>query len=152
MASNVNGKNRRIRGKFTALPEVVLATEKYAGLSAYAVKLLVDIARQYNGRNNGDLQAAYSLMKKCGWRSKGTLAAATKELQQAGFIELTRRGGMNLGPNLWAMTWEPIHECKNGRGGLKTDANPTATPSRLYQDKNKIAVRNTDQPVRNTDQ
>lgn len=170
MGRNVSNKGRRIKGRFTRLPEVVLATRKYSRLSAYAVKLLVDIARQYNGLNNGDLQATYSLMKDQGWRSKGTLAAATRELQEAGFIEMTRQGGMNLGPSLWAVTWEAIDECRDARGRRKTDSPPTRIPTRLYLDEKqnchsecgpdssesrpakRRTVRNADQTVRNADQ
>jgi hypothetical protein len=134
MGKSTNNKGRRNTGRFTRLPEEVLRTRKYASLSAHAVKLLVDLARQYNGFNNGDLCAAFSLMKHNGWRSKGTLSEAARELQRAGFIEQTRTGGRNAGPHLWALTWEPIDDCTDKAGHRKIDVKPTQIPSRLYRD------------------
>lgn len=134
MGKNINSKGRRRAGKFTALPEEVLRTRKYSRLSSHAVKLLVDLARQYNGFNNGDLCAAFSMMKESGWRSKGTLSEAARALESAGFIERTRTGGRNAGPHLWALTWEPIDECIDKIGRCKLDVKPTQLPSRLYRD------------------
>ena len=89
------------------------------GLSASANKLLLDMFAQYNGFNNGDLCAAYEgIMRAKGWRSENTLRKAIKELQTAGILVLTRQGGRNKTPNLYALTCYPIDEC----GGKLTPA------------------------------
>ncbi len=133
MASNVNGKNRRIKGGFLMIPHEVLRSPAYRSLSPSAVKLLVDIAGQYNGKNNGDLTACMALMKPRGWRSTSTLNRAKRELLSGGLIEQTRQGGMNLGPNLYAITWKPIDECTDKKGRPRHDATPTTKPSGLWK-------------------
>lgn len=132
MANNVNGKGRRIKGGFLAIPHDVLRSEAYCSLSPSAVKLLVDIAGQFTGNNNGDLTACMSLMSDRGWRSTATLHRAKRELLQAGLIEQTRQGGMNMGPTLYAVTWKPIDPCETKRG-RRHDATPTKTPSNLWR-------------------
>lgn len=82
-------------------------------LSAFGSKLLFDILSMYNGFNNGDLACAYDgIMKAKGWKSETTLRKAVKELLAANIIVLTRQGGRNKTPNLYALTCFKIDECK----------------------------------------
>lgn len=112
------------RGFFN-LPNALLNSPDFINLSAKAVKLLIDMGEQYNGRNNGDLCPSITLMKKRGWKSRDQLNKAKKELIERNWIEQTRQGGLNSGPNLYALTWQPIDEC-----GGKIDTRPTTTASR----------------------
>ena len=96
---------------FVMFPLDVLNHETFRTLSPRATKLLIDIAAQYRGSNNGDLCAPMSLMKKRGWNSCDQLAKAKKELIKQDVIQLTRQGGRNK-CNLYALTWFPIDECK----------------------------------------
>lgn len=105
----------------------VLRSNSYAGLSAYAVKLLNDLLSQYYGSNNGDLCATYNVMKKRGWKSKGTLNRAVKELVKTGFIEVSRQGGRHL-CSLYALTFYAIDECKG-----KLDIAATTKPKSLWR-------------------
>ena len=93
------------------------------------MKLLIDVAKQYNGSNNGDLHAAWSILSGQGWHSKGTLSRAIKELIDKGFIELTRQGGKNR-CSLYAVTWRSIDECKG-----KLDVRETRVASNLWNKK-----------------
>lgn len=112
---------------FFGIPSAVWNHPDYIALSPKAVKLFNDIGGQYNGYNNGDLCASITLMKKRGWRSRDQLSKAIKELLARNWIILTRQGGLNMGPNLYAITWQPINEC-NG----KLDVKETLTaPRRL---------------------
>jgi hypothetical protein len=86
-------KARRETGPFLAVPRHVIDSPQYVALSAYGVKLLFDLYAQFRGNNNGDLSAAWSLMKQRGWHSKGTLSRAVKELLAGGWIIVTRQGG-----------------------------------------------------------
>jgi len=74
--------------------------------------MLNDIARQYNGKNNGDLVATWKVMQPKGWSSKTTLKKAIDELIYYGFIVMTQQGGISVGekqrPNLYAVTWQRI--------------------------------------------
>lgn len=118
-------KNRKSQGQFLALPANLTGSEKFIELSAHAVKLIVDLGRQYNGRNNGDLCMTWSLMKNRGWKSQETLNKARKELVNADFIMLTRQGGMHQA-SLYALTWLNIDEC-GGKLEVKATNAPPAT-------------------------
>ena len=133
MPNNTNNKSRRIKGRFIALPHFVINDPKFLELSPGAVKLLIDIAEQFNLKNNGDLCAAFSIMRRRGWKSKDTLNRKLRELIDAGFIQQTRQGGLNNGPNLYAITWKPIDECLDKRGNHKLDVSPTKEPSNLWR-------------------
>lgn len=120
---------RNKKTRFVALPFDVIDSRAYMQLSGSAVRLLVDLVRQFNGANNGDLQASPAPMKARGWAGK-SLQRAKLELLASGLIEKTRRGGLNNGPSLYALTWRPINE-KRGRWPL--EVKPTKTPSFLYR-------------------
>jgi hypothetical protein len=117
-------KGRSESGQFAALPHRCLAHENYTRLSSRAIRLLVDMAYQYNGSNNGDLTAAPSILQKRGWRSKETIRLAILELLHFGWITLTRQGGLNRIANLYAVTFNSIDEC-----GGKLDVQSSRTPS-----------------------
>ena len=96
-------------GGFLALPLAMLNCPKYRALSSSAVKLLIDIASQYNGKNNGDLSAAWKVMKPKGWRSEATLDRAKKELLEAQFIDETRKGNFPNLCSLYGVTFQPLN-------------------------------------------
>ena len=127
-------KGRRSIAPFLNIPKEVLSSEAYLSLGGWEVKLLVDIASQFNGKNNGDLTAAYSVMRERGWNSTGTLNKARKALLDAGLIQETRSGGRHR-CTLYAVTWRGINECKS-----KLDVKPTIAPSNLFQDFAKKAA------------
>lgn len=113
-------KGRNEKGRFVALPHRCLEHENFTRLTTKATKLFLDIAFQFNGSNNGDLTAAFTIMKKRGWNSKETLRLAIDELLHYGWITRTRIGGLNRTPNLYALTIHAIDEC-----GGKLDVKPT---------------------------
>jgi hypothetical protein len=104
----------------------------FIGLSGVQTKLLIDIASQYNGYNNGDLCASLSVLKKRGWNSNDTISNGLKELTARNLIIQTKQGGLGLGPNLYAITWQPIDECKG-----KLDVPATTSASRSFKE-NKV--------------
>ncbi|MFV0478276.1 MAG: hypothetical protein ACK5ME_10625 [Parahaliea sp.] len=116
---------------FGALPRAVWEHPDYCKLSGSAVKLLMDLACQYNGRNNGDLTVAYSILKKRGWSSKDTITNAKDRLLEAGLIICTREGRFtNPGGEcaLYALAWKPINDCPDRRLAVA----PTNTPPRKF--------------------
>lgn len=122
-------KGRKSVNSFAGIPRHVIKSADYRNLSGNAVKLLVALAFQFKGKNNGDLTAAYSVMhEKYGFRSKATLASALKKLLLANIITKTREG-MFLNPGgrcaLYALNWASVDEC-NG----KLDMKPTQLPLR----------------------
>ena len=119
------------QARFVALPHVVLESPDYLGLRSSAKALLVDLAFQYNGRNNGDLTSAFGYMKKRGWCSKQTIASALRELVAAGLVVKTRQGKFqnpHACCDLYALTWQPINECL----GKNLEVSATTTPPRKF--------------------
>ena len=114
-------KGRRTTSFFVMFPYHVLDHAVFKTLSPRATKLVMDLAAQYRGHNNGDLCAPLSLMRKRGWNSSDQLHKAKKELIEKDVIWVTRQGGLNKA-NLYALTWFPIDECKG-----KLDVSPTTT-------------------------
>lgn len=136
---SANHKRARATGRtetrsFAGVPRAVLSTNKYRSLSGWARALLLEIAEQYTGRNNGDLTASWSVMKAKGWRSPGTLEKARKDLLSVGFISLTRQGGRNR-CSLYAVTWYAIDECIDKRTRVsKLDVKSTSVPAGTWRD------------------
>ena len=116
--------------RFGGLPHQVFEHPDYQALGGSAVKLLMDFACQYNGRNNGDLSAAYSQLKDRGWKSRSTISDAVNELLERNIITRTREGRFqNPGATcaLYALNWYPIDECHG-----KLDVAPTRVPPRAF--------------------
>ncbi len=106
--SRAKYKNSKLTENFFPLYHSVLASPAFNALSPYACKLLMDIAWQYKGNNNGDLTVAWSVVSKRGWRSKTTLWRCKAELIKAGFVYVTRKGHMPSTCELLALTWFPL--------------------------------------------
>lgn len=117
-----SAKAGRESGGFAALPHMVIRSEGFTKLSAHAVKLLIDLLAQHRGNNNGDLCAAWKIMKPRGWKSRDTLGRAIVELLTADFIMKSRQGGRHRA-TLYAVTFFKVDEC-----GRKLDIQPTLTP------------------------
>jgi hypothetical protein len=127
-----NEQRRRLKGRgsgsFLMLQHDMIHHPNFSTLSRRATKLLIDIAAQYNGRNNGDLSATLRLMKKRGWRSSDQLFKAKKELVTRGFVLVTRQGGLNQ-CNLYAITWAGVDECEG-----KLDVTPNPRPINAWKE------------------
>lgn len=82
---------RREPGGFAALPHCLLASQVYIGLSAHAVKLLIDLLAQFKGFNNGDLCLAWTIIEKRGWKSRDTLNKARHTTSTTKIISARRR-------------------------------------------------------------
>lgn len=118
----LSAKRKEFPGGFLMLPAELLNCTKYRALSSSSVKLLIDIGSQFNGKNNGDLCAAWKVMKPKGWRSEQTLNTAKKELLEAGFIAETRKGRRPNLCTLYGITWKPLNPSP------KFDIQPYAFP------------------------
>lgn len=119
--------NRRSSPKFFKLEKYILESDEYTELTPKAVKLLIDLCSQFNGKNNGDLTTAWKIMRKKGWKSKDTLYSAIAELEKNDWIIRTRQGGLHK-PNLFAISWLAIDDC-NG----KLDIKPTQKASHKWK-------------------
>ena len=123
MVMNRNKAKGRRGGSppFFQLYHRLLDSERYINLPHPAKSLLMDVARQYNGINNGDLCVTLKVMRKRGWNSNSTLRRALKTLLDADLLILTRQGSLNR-CSLYALSWLPIDECKG-----KLEVKPSRT-------------------------
>jgi hypothetical protein len=131
MASILKTKGRCETGRFVNLPHIVINTQDYIGLSYKSKALLVDIIHQYNGKNNGDLTVAHSILRKRGWKREATIWSAVKELLAVNLIIRTREGQFRNPHSrcaLYAITWQRIDDCH----GKDLDLNPSITPPRKF--------------------
>lgn len=85
-------KDKRDGDRYLALPHVVIDSPSYRELGYPARALLIDIARQYTGSNNGRLVACAKYLKPLGWNSNSTVTRALVELKSAGLLIETRMG------------------------------------------------------------
>lgn len=83
---------KRDSGRFLALPHEVLHSAAYRGLGHVSRSLLVDIAMQYGGHNNGKLTACMKYLRPLGWKSADTITRAKAELLASGLLLETRKG------------------------------------------------------------
>ncbi|ATG89133.1 hypothetical protein [Methylomonas koyamae] len=132
-----NPKRSTLERGFSAKPHHIFRPNFVAGtpspaavLSHKAAHLLDNLTAQYNGKNNGDLSAAPKIMELFGWKSRGSIDESLTELLAYGFIEQTRQGGRNQ-CSLYAITWQPIDECKG-----KLDVKSTVVASNLWKPEN----------------
>lgn len=116
-------------GSAFIIPYTLLRHANFVRLSPIACKLLLDLARQYSGFNNGYLSAALSNLKPMGWRSESTIREAVAECMHYQMIIKSRQGGRNR-CNLFALTWQRIHEKK----GKPLEVGATFAPSNSWKD------------------
>ena len=137
-------KQKRRDGGFVRMPKAILRNPNFVMLSPYANKLLLDLCEQYNGSNNGDLCATWSMMKKRGWKSNATLDITKRELLYYGFIVETQQGGLNL-PSLYALTWFDIDYVGQGTAyEVKQRATDYKQVKKKFNRSKKKQVRQTD--------
>ncbi len=120
-------KNKRDGGAFLAVPMSVLNSKSYLLSGPHARMLLFDLFSQYRGDNNGDLCAAWRVMKPRGWRSEETLGKAKRELLDLRLIVETRKGARPNKASLYAVTWCDLDDCRG-----KLDISPAAFPRGSY--------------------
>jgi len=101
-------KDKRDGHGFLAMPTVVLESPGYRAASHVARALLVDIAMQHNGRNNGRLVACTKYLQPLGWRSNDTVVRARRELLELGLLVETRRGGFPNTAAWYALSWQAL--------------------------------------------
>lgn len=123
-----DARDKRDKGAFISVPLSVLNSRAYIEASAHARMLLLDLFAQYRGDNNGDLCAAWKLMKLRGWKSEATLHQAKKDLLRLGLIVETRKGARPNKASLYAVTWCDLDPC-----GGKLDISPRSFPRGAYR-------------------
>lgn len=103
-------KEKRVEGRYIALPHQVIDSPSYRALGHPARALLIDIARQYSGTNNGRLVACAKYLQPLGWRSNDTVGRALTELKEAGFLVETRMGMRPNRAAWFALAWYSLDD------------------------------------------
>jgi hypothetical protein len=99
----------RIDGRYASVPFSVLNSTVYRQLNGGAVRLLLDLAMQYNGGNNGKLVACDSYLRPLGWTSKASVSRSLNELLASGIITQTRQGRRAHIASWYALCWYGLH-------------------------------------------
>ena len=97
-----------ISGPYSTIPWSVIDSVSFKGSSDKAKALLLALMRQHNGSNNGHLHLAKKWLYNQGWTCDESNRKACRELLERGLIIQTRWGGLNMGPNWFALTWHTI--------------------------------------------
>ena len=97
-----------ITGGYSAIPWTVLDSQSFIGATDKAKSLLFALMRQHNGSNNGHLHLAKAWLSAHGWTCDDNNRKACHELMERGLIIHTKQGGLNMGANLYALTWHEI--------------------------------------------
>lgn len=95
-------------GGFVALPWRVLDSAAYMGLSPTAKALLLEVARQFRGDDNGRMLLSRVYMATRGWYSAGVIQQAKTELLAAGLIFQTVMGYRPAKASWYAVTWRKL--------------------------------------------
>lgn len=111
MPSNVNAKGRKTRGRFALLPHAVMRHPAVATLSHAQFRILVLMAGEYCGTNNGALGLTADQAERQGIGSPQTFYAALRELEHRGLIQRTYPASrVPPRPTMYAITWKPIDQ------------------------------------------
>lgn len=122
---------RKDSGRFALIPKNVMLSEEFLSLTGRAVHLLLAIAAQYSGYNNGNLCAAQKVLRPYGFTSADTIARSLKQLLDVGLLIKTREGLFFGGVSkcaLYALAWQPINDIP-GKG---LTVKPTKAPPRCF--------------------
>ena len=100
-------------GAILVIPHCVLNSEAYLTLSGRAVRLLFDVAMQYNTSNNGALLASWRYMKeKRGWTSSDALNKAKRELIDHALLVETVKGQRPNKASWYGLTWYALDDIR----------------------------------------
>lgn len=118
----VNATGRNETERFVKLDHWMLESASYAALRPVARALLVELARRFNGVNNGQIGLGErEAAERLGMTDRKAVRRAMAELQDAGFIVKTRAGGFNMKARgdrratEWRLTWLPCGDERSTR-------------------------------------
>ena len=102
------------QGAVMLIPHIVLNSPAYKTLSGNAIRLLIDIAMQFNGKtNNGALLASWRYMStERNWTSAGSLSKALNELLEHRLICKTVQGHRPNKASWFAVCWSSLQVTK----------------------------------------
>ncbi|HMM76151.1 MAG TPA: hypothetical protein PJ986_10615 [Gammaproteobacteria bacterium] len=130
----LKAKGREAKAKISHIRiyKEVYKSRAFRTLPPVAMKLLLLIWSQHNGKNNGSLIASFSLLREDGFTNERVLAGALRTLVERGFLEVTRPAvrGKNGTSARYAITLAPIDEPQND---VPHNAVPTKEASHAWR-------------------
>lgn len=122
MSKRAKHTGRRESGRFAMLPHHVIQHPAVTTLPAACRWVLVALAAQYHGSNNGALALPLSTAGRFGITSSNTLNRSLRELRSHGLIEQTYPGSYRP-PEVarYAITWKPMDNTPWSRKGPPTN-------------------------------
>lgn len=107
---DTRGRRPNSGDRCAILPLVVLKHEAVTTLPAAVHRVLVAMAGQFSGGNNGALSLTRSVAREYGIRSVETLQRGLAQLRERGLLELTYPGSyIPKVPACYAVTWRPLN-------------------------------------------
>ncbi len=123
---NPRGRKER-KQRFAMLPLDLLTHKSVTTLDHATHRVLVLLASQYHGHNNGAVGLSARQASQLGIKSDNTFYRALKELQLRGLILLTAPASrVPPRPAMFALTWQSIDDTQYSKS--------TNTPSLDYQE------------------
>lgn len=122
---NGRGDNRTKRdtgrdaGRFIGLPVSVMDCPGYAKLSHPARSLLMEVARQCHGDDNGRMLLSCAYLASRGWKSADVIQRAKKQLIEHNFIFETVKGQRPNKASWYAVTWRRLDKLKGFDPGVE---------------------------------
>lgn len=114
-------RGRKESGRFVMLPHAVIQHRAVITLSPAARWVLVAVAAQFNGKNNGALALPLSTASSFGITSSNTLSRGLHELESRSLIVKTFQGSYSPPlPARYAITWQPFDDTTWSRKGAQT--------------------------------
>ena len=109
MGAPVRGKRRKTSGRFLMLPAAVMQSAAFRSLSHAQVRVLILLASDYDGQNNGSLALTRPQAHAQGIGSNATLDVGLVVLEQRGLIIRTDPGMLRPPrPARFAVTWKDM--------------------------------------------
>lgn len=116
-------KGKRGAGRHVQLSESLQATEAWKSLKPGPRTLYIELKRRFNGRNNGQIFLSHRDAAQAINVNRNTVGGYFAELQDKGFITMTRApclGPSGIGQaSLWALQELPTVDGKPAQGGFR---------------------------------
>lgn len=135
--------------RYALMPVEVLQSEACRTLPAAQLRVLVALAAQFTGYNNGRLTLPLSAARAFGIGSNDTLNRGLHELMDRGLIQLTKQGGLPpFGCSTYALCWRQLDD----PGGHHLMRKPTSDGWKTWRcaessKKRRPPIRNIDVPT-----
>lgn len=96
--------SRRGQGHFFKLPRAMVNSDAWRGLSHSARTVFCALAVKFNGANHNDLSLPHRELKTDYGMNTTTIKRAFDQLEEAGFIDVVRPGGLEQRCTIFALS------------------------------------------------